>query len=176
MKSLLTEQDIKYLLEQQERLDADIRKGHGISDEEWQLMDNAHLLALSCEINEFFNETKAFKYWSKKMMDRQKTLEEAVDVIHFIMLIANKNHVAAFLDEFLDEYETYSKFPESINNIHDVRQVMAEVVGTLSIDNLTYILVDLLAILDFYDFDRKQIMQAYKEKNKVNFDRLAGGY
>ena len=171
MKSLLTKQDIKYLLEQQEKLDRDIRKEHGISDTEWKLMDDEHEIALRVEVAEFVNACyKSWKYWKKKTMDRQAILDEAVDVIHFLMLGWNKedlkNEALTYVTEYFNDVEV----------VKSQRDAMKCLKAMLVVDNALDTLSYLLIVLDFYDFDRKQIMQAYKDKNKVNFERLAGGY
>lgn len=178
MKSILTTQDIIYLLEQQERLDLNVRKEFNINPVQWVHMDDEHIVALSVELHEFFNETKAFKYWSKKTIDRQRLLEEAVDVIHFIMLNVNKSGKEHY---FIDCYHDYVLMGDKnpLKDKEEVVSLMVEMITAPEVhtrEDLDGLLHDVLRILDFYDFDRKQIMQAYKEKNKVNFERLAKGY
>ena len=170
MKSLLTESDIRYLLEQQERLDHDIREKHGISKYSWDNeMDAEHEIALRVEAAEFVNACyKSWKYWKTKPMNRDAVIDEAVDILHFIMLDWNK------LDSIDIEY-----ILEHSNDV-DVAKNQSEVKSVLHIiliaENAIDIFVYLLKVLDFYDFDRKQIMEAYDKKNKVNFERLSEGY
>lgn len=176
MKSLLTESDIRYLLEQQERLDADIRKKFSINDTAWIEMDVEHDIALRVEVAEFVNACyKSWKYWKKKTMDRQAILDEAVDVIHFIMLSVNKCGTDIFLENYIKYFKAHF-FGNPIEKKEDVRELMNLMLYRPGAFTHCDLLIHLLEILDFYDFDRKQIMQAYKEKNKVNFERLAGGY
>ena len=171
MKSLLTEQDIRYLLEQQERLDADIRKKFSINDTAWIEMDVEHDIALRVEVAEFVNACyKSWKYWKSKPMDRSQILDEAIDVIHFVMLHYNKRFDLNFATELLVESL------RSMDKVEDEFDVKERLHHTLRYDSRFHLFKEVLAILDFYDFDRKQIMQAYKEKNEVNFERLAGGY
>ena len=171
MKSLLTEQDIRYLLEQQERLDQDIREKFSINDTEWIEMNVEHDIALRVEVAEFVNACyKSWKYWKSKPMDRSQILDEAIDVIHFVMLHYNNRFDLNFVTELVfQEMHKVSK----IDNEDEVKSKLHLI---LKIDSRFELLSRLLAILDFYDFDRKQIMQAYKEKNKVNFERLAKEY
>ena len=171
MKSLLTKQVIIYLLEQQERLDADIRERFNINDTEWVEMNIEHDIALQVEIAEFVNACyKSWKYWKSKPMDRSQILDEAIDVIHFVMLHHNNHYHLNFVTELVfQEMHKVSK----IDNEDEVKNKLHLI---LKINSRFELLSRLLEILDFYDFDRKQIMQAYKEKNKVNFERLAKGY
>lgn len=178
MKSLLTLQDIIYLLEQQKKLDLNVRKEFNINPVQWVHMDDEHITALSVELHEFFNETRAFKYWSKKPVNRKNLIEEAVDVIHFIMLNVNKSGKQHF---FLDCYHDYVLMGDKnpLENKDEVVSLMVEMITAPEVhtqEDLDGLLHDVLRILDFYDFDRKQIMQAYKEKNAENFRRLESNY
>lgn len=171
MKSLLTESDLFYLLEQQERLDADIRKKFSIKDTEWIEMNIEHDIALRVEVAEFVNACyKSWKYWKSKPMDRRQILDEAIDVIHFVMLHHNKNY------DLGNTIRTILYTFEAARQLEDESEVRERLHFILQYTNKFGILIKLLEILDFYDFDRKQIMDAYKEKNKVNFERLADGY
>ena len=170
MKSLLTEQDIRYLLEQQEKLDLDIREKHDISKYSWDNeMDSEHEIALRVECAEFVNACyKSWKYWKTKPMSREDIIDEAVDVLHFIMLDWNKldsTDIESILERFND-----------VNVAENQSEVKSMMHIILIAENALDIFVYLLTVLDFYDFDRKQIMEAYDRKNKVNFERLAEGY
>src|SRR5699024_3525740 len=105
MNELLTEQDIRYLLEQQEMLDADIRKKHKIATVDWMAnMYAEHDIALRVEVAEFVNACyQSWKYWKSKPMDRDSILDEAVDVIHFIMLHHNKHYDTEFATSLIVE-------------------------------------------------------------------------
>lgn len=171
MKSLLTEQDIRYLLEHQERLDADIRKKFSINDTAWIEMDVEHDIALRVEVAEFVNACyKSWKYWKSKPMNRSQILDEAIDVIHFVMLHYNKRFDLNFANELL------VKSLKNMDKVEDESDVKERLHHILRYDSRFHLIKEVLEILDFYDFDRKQIMQAYKDKNKVNFERLANGY
>lgn len=170
MKSLLTKQDIIYLLEQQERLDADIRKKFSINDVEWIEMNVEHDIALRVEVAEFVNACyRSWRYWKSKPMDRSQILDEAIDVIHFVMLHHNKQYDLGITTRtILDTFGV-------ARQLEDESEVRERLHYILQYTNKFEILIKLLEILDFYDFDRKQIMQAYKDKNKVNFERLSEG-
>lgn len=169
MKSLLTEQDIIYLLEQQERLDADIRETHKIPKGVWlNAMDDEHEIALRVEVAEFVIACyKSWKYWKTKPMSREDIIDEAVDVLHFIMLDWNKLDsvdIESILERFND-----------VNVAENQSEVKSMIHIILIAENALDIFIYLIAVLDFYDFDRKHIMEAYDKKNKVNFERLESG-
>ena len=108
MNSKLNKEDLVYLLTQQERLDADIRKRFEISLDTWQRgMFRRHDIALRVEVAEFVNEARIWKYWKKKPIEREKLVDEAVDILHFVMLILNKDNsdvevVAESLSDYID--------------------------------------------------------------------------
>lgn len=172
MKTLLTLADIEYLLTQQEKLDADIRKKKDISDTEWNSIefDSMHGAALYVEKAELINECHdLWKYWKSKPVDRFKILDEAVDCIHFLMLIANKKE------------ET----PESIlHRLHDGLDFITEnysvdehlVSGFLRAEGFEINIAIIAVLLDHYGFTTKDIIDQYNRKNRINFERLNSNY
>lgn len=177
MKTLLNSADIFYLMNQQEKLDKDIRAKKGISVLDWKykLVKNQEI-ALNVEINEFINECHdIWKYWKDKPVDKNRIIEEAVDVIHFIILNENNGTVSfsrnsEFMTKNLKRYSDKNnlsiKTPlQAIYNLQDTKY-----------NSNTEILFLVLYILDHYDFTAKDIMDSYKEKNKINFERMKTGY
>lgn len=177
MKTLLNSSDIFYLMTQQEKLDKNIRAKKGISVLHWNynLVKN-QLIALNVEINEFINECHdIWKYWKDKPVDKDKIIEEAVDVIHFIMLNENKGKVSFKANSELmkENLEKYSK--EKTEYIKTPLQAIYLLQDTEYNSNTEKLFLVLL-ILDHYDFTAKDIMDKYIEKNKVNFERMETGY
>lgn len=171
MKTLITAADIEYLLTQQEKLDKNIREKKGISQNEWLDMDDKHYIALSVEKAEFINECHDldnWKYWKSKPVDREKIIDEAIDVIHFVMLIVNKMNTAEDLHEelvSLDGMMSGSQLTDlAIKNYLKL------------VNDLPFTMYTTLRILDHYSFTSKDIIDAYNRKNKINFERMAGNY
>lgn len=172
MNTLLTKADIEYLLTQQEKLDEDIREKKGIKYKEWHSInfDSMHGAALYVEKAELVNECHdLWKYWKSKPIDKFKILDEAIDCIHFLMLIANKKE------------ET----PESIlHRLHDGLDFITEhyrvdehlVSGFLRAEGFEINIAIIIVLLDHYGFDSKDIIDAYNRKNEVNFERLRSNY
>ena len=75
--------NFNYLFSLQRELDNRIVQEHEL---EGQNLFEKKLLALMVEVGELANETRCFKYWSKKAPSPKETiLEEYVDGIHFIL-------------------------------------------------------------------------------------------
>ncbi len=127
-------------------------------------------LAMIDEIGEFNHEMKANWCWWKKTqkpVDREKALEELVDIWHFALSLSN--HLTDLLD-FDDLYydfvpETYSVKNKTVSELYE--KIMIE--GS-------YRLEYLYELGKKADFTLEDVFEAYKKKNKVNWERLANGY
>ena len=88
----LTLEDFEYFSEKQALLDEAIKKQKNITDEEWlHDLENNHVIALKVEVAEFVNEcSNLWKYWKEKKPNRERILDEAIDVLHFVFLKLNK--------------------------------------------------------------------------------------
>lgn len=160
----------------QEELDSMIRKKHNISTLVWQNDLNVnHILALKVEMAEFANECHdAWKYWKQKSIVPDRLLDEAVDVIHFMHLLFNK-------DTSKTDYENVRDINEAIKNSLDViKEANGNFKGLLLsfvvVDDLYYIYAQLLIILDHYAFTLDDIEQAYDRKNAENHARQNRNY
>lgn len=174
MRAALKKEDLIYLMEQQEKLDRDMRVRFDIKDVTWNLgMKEEHRIALSVEVHEFINEAyKSWKYWKKKPMERENILEEGIDVIHFAMLLINKDRTPSNDKAVIMAYEIHNLDPlvkeESVKEtLYNLSRLSATPEG---------VLYRTLQILEYYDFDRKQILDAYDRKNEINFKRIASEY
>lgn len=175
LKTALNKSDLIYLLQQQERLDESMRTQLGISDREWKLeMTMEHVIALNDELHEFINATHSpWKYWKRKEMDMYKVLDEAVDVVHFSMLLFNKR--GASLEWTAESVAETIADKRSLKNEREVKSVMYH----LSNNNYSSTerqLCAVLQILDYYNFNTADIITQYDNKNKKNFERLNSGY
>lgn len=82
---------IKELLEAQAELDRTIIEVQNLQDLDPKIRLANTLLALQVEVSELANETRAFKFWSRKEpAPREVILDEFADVIHFTMSLANQ--------------------------------------------------------------------------------------
>lgn len=82
---------IKELLEAQAELDNTIIKTQNLEALDPKIRLANTLLALQVEVSELANETRAFKFWSRKdSSPKEVLLDEFADVIHFVASIANQ--------------------------------------------------------------------------------------
>ncbi len=123
-------------------------------------------LAMIDEIGEFNHEIKKSWCWwkkSQKEIDWDKALEELVDIWHFALSLTYHQ---------LEEHNKKSIFVE---NAYDSKTVLSMLYFVL-INNRDFKLESLYAIGMKFGFDLKTVYEAYKKKNKINWERLANGY
>ncbi|MBM7714770.1 dUTP diphosphatase [Siminovitchia sp. FSL H7-0308] len=154
----------------QRELDRYIETNHGLQKED---VTDKKILALLVEIGELANETRCFKFWSKKpAAEREKILEEFVDGIHFILSIG--------LDLGLEEREFSIISHEGNEDL--VRGFLAvfERVNALrqsrSAEDYEQLLRRYFVLGHSLGFSMDEVQEAYKMKNKVNYKRQDEGY
>lgn len=161
--------DLQNLFYLQSELDVHISSEHNLENED--LFDKK-VLALLVELGEFANETRCFKFWSKKgPSEKAVMLEEYVDGLHFILslglikeytyinLVLNRNVITDGTDGFLTLYNKSLNF--KINPTEK------------NYENMFQYFLDLGS---FFGFTGEDIENAYLEKNKVNHKRQEQGY
>lgn len=165
--------------EKQKEIDAMIKEKHNISDLKWSVaLHDQHEIALKVEMAEFINECRdVWKYWKTKEIDRERILDEAADVIHFIHLIYNKNP-ERLNSEFVHQINAVQKdlYFDFIRN--DTREMTLESLWNtfLNFQNIGKTYAILLSILSHYGFTLEDIEAAYDIKNKINHQRQESGY
>lgn len=175
----LTLEDFKYFSKKQELLDNEIKKQKNISDDEWKHdLDINHTIALKIEIAEFVNEcSDIWKYWKDKQPNKERIIDEAIDVLHFVFLRINKEN-----RDINDVYELYDLANEQLKynkendliNLKDGLSNLLEHDGKEEKPELLFLVV--LFILTHYEFTREDIIEQYNKKNAINFERLENGY
>ncbi len=150
---------IDEMLKMQRALDSAIYKERGVEFDEEKCK-----LAMIDEIGEFNHEIKASWCWWKKTqkeIERDKALEELVDIWHFALSLTY--HV-------MDEEESYP-FMKVVDNGITVSQLYYHIIWG------TYDRVESLDLLgQKFGFTLEDVYEAYKKKNQVNYERLAKGY
>lgn len=165
--------------DKQKETDAMIKEKHNISDLQWTVsLQDQHEIALKVEMAEFINECRdVWKYWKTKEIDRERILDEAADVIHFIHLIYNKNpkrQNSAFVSQINGvQKDLYFDFVRD-----DTRRMTLESFWNmfLNFENIGKTYAILLSILGHYGFTLEDIEKAYDKKNQENHDRQQRGY
>ncbi len=149
---------INEMLKMQRALDDAIYNEHNV-----EFDDEKCMLAMIDEIGEFNHEVKSTWCWWKKSqepIDRDKALEELVDIWHFALSLTYHYDAVYFCEEE-NEYEPETPLSVLYNNI-------------CCVDGFQLIALILLGLR--FGFSLEDVYEAYKKKNKVNFERLNKGY
>ena len=154
---------IKEMLEMQKALDDYIMKNNGINKIEKSRLQ----MALIDEIGELTHELKGDWCWWKKTqkpVDRNKVLEELVDVWHFTL--SYHNHFDGVLLDWIDEeYIEHNIYNIDTHNI----------ISYLILDDY-YKLYRCVELTYKLGFEIDDVYKAYIEKNKENYERQKRGY
>jgi dimeric dUTPase (all-alpha-NTP-PPase superfamily) len=154
----------------QEKLDKEIAKNLGMENEfnNVEVIDN-RIFALKVEVGELANEVGFFKYWKQShAMDRDKTLEEHADCVHFILSIGNSRNYNKFIKQLRPE--KWDKVPLSMlfhyimNNPYN------------SSGEWLNAFEQLICIGLKLGFTESDIVQSYRDKNIVNYQRIVEKY
>ncbi len=128
-------------------------------------------LALLVELGELANETRCFKFWSKKPRSEKKViLEEYVDGIHFILSLGlEKNYYYESKDieqSSLSETEQFMLvYEKCLHYKNDPTQQLYNELFT-----------SFLQLGQILGFDEEDIQLAYRKKNEINYERQNQGY
>ncbi|MGX1263481.1 dimeric dUTPase (all-alpha-NTP-PPase superfamily) [Rossellomorea marisflavi] len=160
--------DWNQLLNMQNELDRHIESEHGLQDAD--LVDKK-ILALLVELGELANETRCFKFWSKKAPSEQEViLEEYVDGIHFILSLGIEIGISSIDEpEVLEEgdpTEEFLKVYSEVNRFSEER----------SVENLLALFQQFLQLGRILGFKLEDILESYLKKNEVNYQRQQDGY
>jgi dimeric dUTPase (all-alpha-NTP-PPase superfamily) len=158
------------LFAMQRELDRYIEQNHGLQDED---VTDQKILALLVEIGELANETRCFKFWSKKPASkREDILEEFVDGIHFILSIGldlgmeEKNFS---LVSYEGNEDLVRGFLMVFDRVHAFRQ-------SRKAEDYEQLLRQYFVLGQSLGFSMDEVQEAYKKKNEVNYKRQDEGY
>ena len=161
--------DLRNISEKQKILDKYILERNNLKENE-EIFDKK-IIALFVELGEFANELKFFKYWSKKEKSADEIiLDEFVDIIHFLISIANNLNY----NDWKLEISTENK---------KIELIFLEIINLITIlqknkDNkiLKEIIIKVLEIGIIYNFKIEKIFDSYQLKNEINFVRQNTNY
>ncbi|RSK52525.1 dUTP diphosphatase [Bacillus canaveralius] len=158
------------LFQMQKNLDNHIESEHQLHGTD---LFNQKVLALLVEIGELANETRCFKFWSKKGPSPEHViLEEYVDGIHFILSIGIESGFesievaqlrteagSTLSEQFLKVYKNALHFQKN-RSLQDYQQLLE----------------NYLQLAGLLGFSGDEIEGAYFAKNEVNYERQRQGY
>lgn len=160
--------DWDILFNMQKELDIYIEENNGIKKAD--LLDKK-ILALLVEAGELANETKCFKFWSKKQpSEKEIILEEYVDGFHFLLSIGlDKDYTFSSLEtkeKSLGLTEQFNQFFTSIISFKQRRDI----------NTYKEMFKEYLVLGNILGFSADDIFQAYTEKNEINHQRQDSDY
>lgn len=128
-------------------------------------------LALLVELSELANETRCFKFWSKKgPSERAVLLEEFVDSIHFMLSLGN---MRGFL---LEEWPYLKEKQELTETFLNTTQTILTFLQHQTEENYSAIWKHYSIIAYNLNFTIDDVLQAYELKNEKNYERQRNGY
>lgn len=156
------------LYEMQKELDSYIQANHALQVEE--LFDKK-VLALLVEIGELANETRCFKFWSKKGPSESSViLEEYVDGLHFILSLGIDKGLQ------LDNVDSIQLDLDVTSLFHQIYQCIQIFKETPSQTTYQQLFATFLCLGQQLGFSEDAIIQAYIDKNQINFNRQDQNY
>ncbi|MDR7073727.1 dUTP diphosphatase [Fictibacillus barbaricus] len=163
--------NIQRLFSMQKELNSRIVKEHQLKNEE--LYDKRRL-AFLVELGELANETRCFKYWSKKSSSSKETvLEEYVDGLHFVLSIGLDLEITDV--QLPDQVKMQSKLDKI--ELTDVFLSLYQAGSSkLSKNEFVSFFEDFMRLGTKLGFSYEEIEAAYLEKNLVNHERQNTGY
>lgn len=160
---------IEDMLDMQVKLDEVLLKVRGFTYRDL-LRQRAYDRAILDELGELNHELKGDWCWwkkSQKPVDRQRVLEEFVDVLHFCLSqtlaeIACAQHPAFHWEILMHIFEKHLSGNEL--DILDWQECCQ------------HVLVKAFYLMNWLEFTLAEVYEAYKKKNAVNRQRIEEGY
>lgn len=160
--------DFISLYEKQKQLDLEIATKHGVS---YDSTRTSRSIALLVEIGEFANETRAFKYWSKKgPSEKDVMLEEYVDALHFYLSVGIGDN------NYLSTYEFHNSDKPLNEQIYDVYCSIIDYTKDRTLEKYIYSFNLFLTLGCSLGFKEDEIMEAYYAKLQENHSRQNNNY
>lgn len=165
-------EELQSLLDRQRELDGHIAKKQNFDMSE---VFDRKLLAFVTEIAEMLNEHKGIKYWKVDRTPTDRVLEEYVDGLHFILSIGNDIN----FDEFY-----YVQVPADVDWV-DVTLTVIDSIGGIRqtiraqqspVMMYGRMLAHYLRLGELFGFSAEQVLEAYADKNAINYERQRVGY
>lgn len=155
-----------YLL--QAKLDQQIAINHQVN---YLVTKEDRLLALLVEIAELANETRTFKYWSKKGPSKKEViLDEYADGLHFFLSIGVALDTKKKVYELQKEEETLTK---QFNNLF---YLISKLIDNYELNNYTKAIQSFLNLSCSLGFSISEVEEAYLHKLDENYKRQENNY
>jgi dimeric dUTPase (all-alpha-NTP-PPase superfamily) len=156
------------LLAEQAKLDAHIQQQHQVS---YASTREKRLLALLVEVGEMINETKTFKFWSKKpSAEKPIILDEYADGLHFLLSLS----IEAGSSKYLYDITLVSKtLTEATLDVFQAISDLSKDFTKRALENAFQHYLNLVPLLGFTS---EEVIEAYFKKLGVNYTRQQNAY
>lgn len=157
------------LFQLQEILDNRIEEQHNLQNTP---LINKKILALIVELGELANETRCFKFWSKRSPSAKEViLEEYVDCLHFILSIGLFNKCIDI--NLSPDNSSNSDLTDAFLTLN---MCISNFINNQCRENYINIFNNFLLLGELLGFTTHDIEKAYLAKNEVNHERQNQGY
>lgn len=166
MRAVFTLEELNEIRHLQNNLDIRIKNENDIPMDENLSIEK--FLALKTELFELANEIESFKFW-KKNKNKTNQLEEACDMLHFVISIAIDNDIELAQETQPEEYN-----PDNYD-MNDLIGMMDCMISDMFIEknweDINALLLILGIVVNKCGYDIEDLYKCYKDKNKTNHKR-----
>lgn len=166
MRAVFTLEELNEIRHLQNNLDIRIKNENDIPMDENLSIEK--FLALKTELFELANEIESFKFW-KKNKNKTNQLEEACDMLHFVISIAIDNDIELAQETQPEEYN-----PDNYD-MNDLIGMMDCMISDMFIEknweDINALLLVLGIVVNKCGYDIEDLYKCYKDKNKTNHKR-----
>lgn len=160
--------ELKPLINEQAKLDAHIQSQHQVT---YANTRDKRILALLVEIGEMINETKTFKFWSKKpSAEKPIILDEYADGLHFLLSLSIEVQSQKM------NYEIQALQVTLTQATILVFQHVSELSKHWHVKHLESAFQAYLNLIPLLGFTADDVVQAYFKKLGVNYTRQQNAY
>lgn len=155
------------LFPKQKELDEHIYKENNVTGEE---VFDRKIVAFITELHELANELQFFKYWKKETnIDKERAIEEYIDVIHFAIGIAT--------DLGVNEHKYLDTKPRDLNKLFIGITNLATVISISKDKEQVKSLINNVIALGYQlGLTEETVLATYDKKNAINYERQEQGY
>lgn len=166
MRAVFTLEELNEIRHLQNNLDIRIKNENDIHMDANLSIEK--FLALKTELFELANEIESFKFW-KKNKNKTNQLEEACDMLHFVISIAIDNDIELAQETQPEEYN-----PDNYD-MNDLIGMMDCMISDMFIEknweDINALLLVLGIVVNKCGYDIEDLYKCYKDKNKTNHKR-----
>jgi dimeric dUTPase (all-alpha-NTP-PPase superfamily) len=160
--------ELKPLINEQAKLDAHIQSQHQVT---YANTREKRILALLVEIGEMINETKTFKFWSKKpSAEKPIILDEYADGLHFLLSLSIEVQSQKM------NYDIQPLYLSLTQATILVFQQVSELSKHWHVKHLESAFQSYLNLIPLLGFTADEVVQAYFKKLGVNYTRQQNAY